>query len=732
MTGLIGKLNLKHFLALTTGAIFMLALACSSQPAPAPAPEPGLDPNQLSQLVQDAVAKAVPEQPDVPAPVSADEIQRMVEVGIAAAVPEGASPEDIKSMVEQAVTASTQPGASKEEIEGLIAKAVADASMSEQPTLSSSEVQKIVSDAIRTIPTAAPLPAKEIIVEIKPEPKGEFTVAWTRLDPLVQLYSLDNNSSVGGMGVDFQVYEGLYRTQLTEPGVIPSQELYVPEVAESWRVAQDLSKITFAIRKGIQWHNGWGELTAEDVVWTYNNSFEEGSINNAAESVPPGHKAGWDLKDRYTAVQNVREGEFSPVWGVWQIGMGHLDGTYGMVCKHCHDELGEEDFLVTPIGSGAYKANRWVGHDELELEAIPDHWQETANVKTVRAFEMPEAATKEAALLTGEVDFAQIAAKRLPDIIPASGGTALPMGMPWPQTIYMSGNYWSKWCPDCPEGEQDLMAMPRVGFKPDAEHPWIGDPFAPGCDYDNISSLQVPPSKPVCSEMENARLVRWAMSMAVDRQAILDNLLGGYGVVSYTHLQSQFPPGDPFHKNDWIVPFDPELAREYLAKAGYPNGFALTFWSNDDLANLWDPEVSAAIAEMWRNNLGLDVTLDRSAYASRRPEAVRKEMDVPWMQGWGLPPGSSKAISMCANPGIVSGIELPEPVCDVGFLPDIEPDLDKRLEANVQFNNYLSYWQLMPSFVTIPGYWVYNPTIAEWKPYWGPLFSHPVSVVLAE
>ena len=732
MTGLIGKLNLKHFLALTTGAIFMLALACSSQPTPAPAPEPGLDPNQLSQLVQDAVAKAVPEQPDVPAPVSAAEIQRMVEVGIAAAVPEGASPEDIKSIVEQAVTASTQPGASKEEIEGLIAKAVVDASMSEQPTLSSDEVQKIVSDAIRTIPTAAPLPAKEIIIEVRPEPKGEFTVAWTRLDPLVQLYSLDNNSSVGGIGVDFQVYEGLYRTQLTEPGVIPSQEIYVPEVAESWRVAQDLSKITFAIRKGIEWHDGWGELTAEDVVWTYNNSFEEGSINNAAESVPPGHKAGWDLKDRYTAVQNVREGEFSPVWGVWQIGLGHLDGTYGMVCKHCYDELGEEDFLVTPIGSGAYRANRWVGHDELELEAIPDHWQETANVKTVRAFEMPEAATKEAALLTGEVDFAQIAAKRLPDIIPASGGTAVPAGMPWPQTIFMSGNYWAKWCPTCPEGQQDLVAMPREGFKPDAEHPWIGDPFGPGCDYENISSLQTPPPNPVCPSMENARLVRWAMSMAVDRQAILDNVLGGYGVISYTHYQQQFPPGDPLHKDDWIVPFDPEKGREYLAMAGYPNGFAVTLWSSDDLPNLWDPEVSAAIAEMWRNNLGLDVTIDRSAYGARRPEAVQKQLDVPWMQGWGVPPGGSKAVSMCAGPGIVTGIELPGPVCDVGYMPDTEPDLDKRLASNVEFNNYLSYWHLHPSFVTIPTFWVHNPTIAEWKPYWGFQFNHPVSVVLAE
>ena len=250
MTRLIGKLSIKHLPVFAVSVIVLLALACASEPAPAPAPEPGIDPNQLSQLVQDAVARAVPEQPDVPAPVSADEIQRMVEVGIAAAVPEGASPEDIAAMVEQAVAASTQPGASKEEIEGLIAQAVAEASTSDQPTLSSDEVQKIVSDAIRTIPTAAPLPAREIMVEVKPEPKGEFTVAWTRLDPLVQLYSLDNNSSVGGIGVDFQVYEGLYRLQLTDPGVIPSQEIYVPEVAESWRVAQDPEQDNIRHSKG--------------------------------------------------------------------------------------------------------------------------------------------------------------------------------------------------------------------------------------------------------------------------------------------------------------------------------------------------------------------------------------------------------------------------------------------------------------------------------------------------
>ena len=129
--------------------------------------------------------------------------------------------------------------------------------------------------------------------------------------------------------------------------------------------------------------------------------------------MPPGHKAGWDLSDEYTAIQNVEEGKFSPTWGVWQGGMGHLDGTFGMVCKHCYDEMGEDKFLTTPIGTGAFEVVRWAGHDELVLEAVPDHWQRTANVKTVRVFELLEQATMEAALLAGEIDFAPIVARRL-------------------------------------------------------------------------------------------------------------------------------------------------------------------------------------------------------------------------------------------------------------------------------------------------------------------------------
>jgi ABC-type transport system substrate-binding protein len=662
----------------------------------------------ISSAVQQAVAAAQqPPAPAAPAGPTAAEISALVASAVVGAVgdidiPEGVSATQIQTAVQKAVDAAAGEAVTAADIQKAVDAVVGEG-------LSASDVEAIVNAAVMAIPTPATV---QVVKEVRPEPKGEFSVGLSLLKPLVQLPSLDSAGTVGGHGIDFQIYEGVFRSLLRPSDVPPPPDIYGPEIAESWTVAQDLSKITFAIRKGIPWHDGWGRLTAEDVVWTYNNAFEQGSLNNGAESVPPGHKAGWDLFDENTAIQNVEEGKFSPTWGVWQGGMGHLDGTFGVVCKHCYEEMGEDKFLTTPVGTGAFKVIKWAGHDELVLEAVPDHWQQTANVKTVRVFELPEQATMEAALRTGEVDFAPIVARRLKEIIPATNGTALKMGMPWPNSIIFSGNYWGATCPACPEGEQDLMANPRRGYTPDAEHPWIGR-------YGDDES------------MENARLVRTAMNIVIDRESILENVLGGFGEIGYSPMHTQFPPGTKYYRDEWTTPYDPDLAREMLAEAGYPDGFPVEFYAYVDTPTFWDPEVSAAVGEMWRKELNLDVTIDRSAYATRRPSMVTKDINIPWVQGWGLPPGSGKAIAMCANPGIVEGFELPDDICDIGYAVDTEPDLEKRILLNAEMNDYLSYWTLMPTIVVIPTYWVHLPTVVEWEPYWGKLFSNPVSVVIS-
>ena len=67
--------------------------------------------------------------------------------------------------------------------------------------------------------------------------------------------------------------------------------------------------------------------------------------------------------------------------------------------------------------------------------------------------------------------------------------------------------------------------------------------------------------------------VRKAVSMAIDRQAIIDGAMFGYG----TPIGSHFAP----HHPDYVdltgnAPYDPETAKALLAEAGYPDGFSTT------------------------------------------------------------------------------------------------------------------------------------------------------------
>ncbi|WP_408590125.1 ABC transporter substrate-binding protein [Novosphingobium sp.] len=69
------------------------------------------------------------------------------------------------------------------------------------------------------------------------------------------------------------------------------------------------------------------------------------------------------------------------------------------------------------------------------------------------------------------------------------------------------------------------------------------------------------------------RAVRQALAHAIDRRALIDGAMYGYG----TPIGSHFPPQSP----DYVdltqrYPFDPALARKLLAQAGYPHGIALT------------------------------------------------------------------------------------------------------------------------------------------------------------
>jgi peptide/nickel transport system substrate-binding protein len=109
--------------------------------------------------------------------------------------------------------------------------------------------------------------------------------------------------------------------------------------------------------------------------------------------------------------------------------------------------------------------------------------------------------------------------------------------------------------------------------------------------------------------------VRHGLSLAINRQAIIDRIMDKQGVPAGQLVPDGYAGYVESLKPD---PYDPKKAKELFAEAGYPNGFDLTFHaSNDRYPN--DSLVAQAIGQMF-TRAGINtkiVTLPKSVYFSR-------------------------------------------------------------------------------------------------------------------
>lgn len=77
----------------------------------------------------------------------------------------------------------------------------------------------------------------------------------------------------------------------------------------------------------------------------------------------------------------------------------------------------------------------------------------------------------------------------------------------------------------------------------------------------------------------NDPLVRKALKLTLDRKVIVDNILGGHGVIGN---DQSLPPNNPFHEASIKAPpRDIAKAKQLLAQAGHPNGLKLTLYTSD-------------------------------------------------------------------------------------------------------------------------------------------------------
>ncbi len=478
-----------------------------------------------------------------------------------------------------------------------------------------------------------------------------------------------------------------------DPAPIPQRGAFNPSIsiANGWRVADDARSITFNIRDGVQFHHGWGELTAEDVAWSFNDALREGNTNSRSGFVGE-YQGSWEAVDDNTVIMHVKEGAtLSPVWlletsNVWR-------NTLTATSKRAIDELGPETG-GRKIGQGPFEMIEGAADDYILFEAVDSHYRKVPSLESVRMVAIPEPATRVAAFANGEVHISVLSAQfavEARDRVP--GSRIQPLGEGQTLHIYMGGNFWQTSDPVDPSTE-----FPRGGFMPDADRPWISDPSDP-------------------ASMERGSKFRRALSMAVDRQAI--NEVIGQNLYPPHYTFTGFTSNDALWKPEWEIPFDPEGARALMAEAGVPEGFKIPVWLTPDSGSLPYDIGEAAVLD-WQNNLGLSVEIEATAYSARRPTLIGRTIDIPLYHHMNLgyadePKGR---LMSAAKGGANRGIELPNEILERTYWANlVETDAQKRIENNIYLTDWLNETALVMSMVRQNQLYVVSPEVVEWVPY---------------
>jgi len=395
---------------------------------------------------------------------------------------------------------------------------------------------------------------QEVVITATPEPfkpEGRLTVGLTTDIAAIEVpYAPERQAD----NASWTMYDALaYPT---------ADGKYEPALAESWELSDDGTTFTFHLRQDVTFHNG-EPFNADSVVysWQVYSQPEVTYANNwvTAKSV--------EKVDDYT----VKVSSEKPN----ALLLPRISG-WSMIPPLAHAEMGKEAFAQSPIGTGPFMFKEWIKGDHLTVVANPNYWREGYPKVAEIVFKfMSEAATRVAAVQTGEIDIAP----RLTS-----------------------------------EDAQGLLGVPGVQI---VRYPVNRVYYLA---FNNLSTgIDTPIADPK---------VRQALAYAIDMDAIIQSLFNGYA----TRAVGFVGPSDLGFDGAAPVPYDPEKAQQLLTEAGYPNGFSVDM-ACPEAAYSHINEVCQAISN-YLNEVGVQNTLELQEANAYWEEEANKTLPPLFVDSW--------------------------------------------------------------------------------------------------
>ncbi len=355
----------------------------------------------------------------------------------------------------------------------------------------------------------------------------------------------------------------------------------VPNLASKWDVTDGGRTYVFELKHGVKFHNG-REMTADDVAF---------SINRAASKTLVSETTDNYLND-IVGYKEVHSGAAASMSGIKVINPYSISITIdkprpyflGKLTYPCSFVVAKE--AVKPgqkmtgieqmVGTGPFKATEYQDGQLFKMSAFKDYHEGAPKIDGIERPVMKDSQTRFNAYKRGEID---ILAMERQDVKAAK---------------------------EDPELKEQLKLYPR-----------------PSIYYVGMNPKMIP-------QFADKR-VRQAIAMAIDRDYIVKEVLGGQNI----RADGILPPGVLGHRDKAAVyPFDVRKAQQLLAEAGFPGGkgfpeIKIAFRDGRPDVQL----VAENIAGQLHENLGVNIgqePMEWGAYLKRNNEKKNPFFHMRW------------------------------------------------------------------------------------------------------
>jgi len=232
-------------------------------------------------------------------------------------------------------------------------------------------------------PTATPEP------EEAAEPKILTVRMYGDIQNLDPAFRISENDEV----VSNAVMNGLVR-------YCPNSYELCNQLAEEIEQSEDGLEIRFKLREGVMWHNGYGELTTEDVKFSYERFIDPDLAADYADDWATLDHV--EIIDDYNGIIHLTE-PYAPLWNsTMPVNSGNI------LCKDFVEEIGVEAFATDIIGTGPYLFSEWRPQEMVILTKNPDYWGEEPYWDEIHLIPIEDDKAGEVALEAGDLDFGLI------------------------------------------------------------------------------------------------------------------------------------------------------------------------------------------------------------------------------------------------------------------------------------------------------------------------------------